>query len=143
MSNFFKKVINKSALYYTIIVAVFSIIVLLSNSDKETVFVDPARILYFLPFCVCFAIANTVLQYKTIEAITRWLLHFVLTVLGAFLFIILPANLDSSSGNFMGIILILAIYLVGVLFSVILTSRIRKSLKQDKELIGMSKKSIK
>ena len=64
MKEFFKKVINKSTLYFTVIVALFSFIVLIANSSEETVSVDPARILWFLPFCICFAIANALMHYK-------------------------------------------------------------------------------
>lgn len=141
MNRFFKNVVTKSTLYYTIIIAVFNLVVLITNSSEETVFVDPKRILWFLPFCICFAIANTVLQYKNVDAITRWAVHFVLTVAGAFLFIILPAKLNSGSGNFMGIVFIIAIYFVGVLLTAVLSSRIKKTIKQDKDLKSRSKTS--
>ena len=139
MNNFAKNVIYKSCIYYTISVALFSIIVLFSNSSEETISLDPSRILLFLPFCICFAIANTVLKYKNIEAVTRWLIHSVLTIGSAFLFIILPADLESSSGNFMGIVFIIVAYLIGVLFIKILSSRVKKTLIQDKELKTKSK----
>ena len=134
MNNFFKSVINKSGIYYTISVAIFSIIMLFSNSTADTVSMDPSRILLFLPFCICFAIANTVLKYQNVEAFTRWLIHSVLTIGSAFLFIILPADLETSSGNFMGIVFIIVAYLIGVLFIKILSSRVKKTLIQDKEL---------
>ena len=134
MNLFLKKVIQKSTLYYTLIVTFFSIIVLITNSSEDTISIDPSRTLLFFPFCVCFALANTLLQYKNIEAVTRWLVHFVLTVLSAFIFIILPADLNSGSGNFMGLVFILVIYFIGLLFSAILSSRIKKSIKLDNEL---------
>ena len=134
MNRFFKQVVYGTTLYYSIIVTVFSIIVLLANSAEKTISLDPIRILCFLPFCICFAIGNALLKYKNVEAITRWSVHFVLTVGGAFLFIILPAKLNTSSGNFMGFVFITVLYIIGVIFSAILTSRIKKSIKADKEL---------
>ena len=139
MNKFAKNVIYKSCIYYTISVALFSIIVLFSNSSEETISLDPSRILLFLPFCICFAIANTVLKYINIEAVTRWLIHSVLTIGSAFLFIILPADLESSSGNFRGIVFTIVAYLIGVLFIKILSSRVKKTLIQDKELKTKSK----
>jgi FtsH-binding integral membrane protein len=76
-----------------------------------------------------------------VDAITRWAVHFVLTVAGAFLFIILPAKLNSGSGNFMGIVFIIAIYFVGVLLTAVLSSRIKKTIKQDKDLKSRPKTS--
>ena len=141
MKLFIKSVTTKTSLYYTFIVTLFSIIVLLSNTSAENISLDPSRVLWFLPFCICFAISNTVLKYKNIESVTRWAIHSILTITSAFLFIILPADLNTSSGNFMGIILIIAIYLFGILLSAILSSRIKKSIKQDNELKSKKTKS--
>ena len=139
MKEFFKSVATRASIYYTVLVSVFCVLVLFTNASEETVSTDPARLVLFLPFCICFALANTVMKYKSIEAVTRWLLHAVLTILGAFIFIILPSGVDTGSGNFMGLVLIVAIYFIGILFSAILTARVRRSLKEDKELSKKSK----
>ena len=139
MKQFIKSVITRSTLYYTISVSIFCIMVLFTNASDDSIATDPARLLLFLPFCVCFGLANTVMSYKNIEAFTRWLVHAILTILSAFIFIILPSGINTDSGNFMGFVIIVAIYLFGVLFSAILTARVRKTIKEDKELTKNSK----
>ena len=140
MKQFFSNVIRKTTLYYSIIIIVFSSLVLFANSSESTITLDPSRILLFLPFCIALAIANTLLGYKDeVEAITRWSVHFVLTTLGAFLFIILPADLASSSGNFIGLVIVIALYMVGVLLYNIIGRRIRRTIEQDKQLRSRSK----
>jgi hypothetical protein len=113
--------------------------VIFTNASDDSIATDPARLLLFLPFCICFGLANTVMSYKSIEPFTRWLVHALLTILSAFIFIVLPSGINTDSANFMGFIIIVAIYIVGVLLSAILTSRVRKSLKEDKELTKNSK----
>lgn len=134
MKNFFKAAFGRTAAYYTLAVLLFSLLTLITNASAETISMDPVRILLFLPFCFSFAVANTLMTYKTIEAVTRWGVHFALTIISAFLCIILPANISSPSGNFTGIMLIIAVYFLGVLIYAIFASRIRKTLAEDKKL---------
>jgi hypothetical protein len=68
------------------------------------------------------------------QVVARWILHFLLTVAGAYLFIIIPADLEASSGNFMGLMIILALYLVGVVFSALLSKRIKSAIREDAEI---------
>ena len=134
MKSFFKSVLNKSTLYYTIIIVLFTVVFLVNNSAESQISLDPSRILLFLPFSISFAIANTLLTYKNIEAFTRWGVHFALTVISAFIFIILPADLPTSSGNFIGMVMTVAIYLIGVLIFNFFARRVKKTLQEDKVL---------
>ena len=134
MKSFFKSVLNKSTLYYTIIIVLFTFVFLVNNSAESQISLDPSRILLFLPFSISFAIANTLLTYKNIEAFTRWGVHFALTVISAFIFIILPADLPTSSGNFIGMVMIVSIYLIGVLIFNFFARRVKKTLQEDKVL---------
>lgn len=139
MKQFTKNVIFKASVYYTVIVILFSVVMLLTFAGEDSISLDPFRTICILPFCICFAIANTTLKYKNIEAVTRWILHCILTILGAFIFLILPAELPESSGNFMGFILILVSYVIGVLIYTLFTKRIRNTLSEDAKLKNNSK----
>ena len=134
MKSFFKSVLNKSTLYYTVIIVLFTFVFLINNSAESEISLDPSRILLFLPFSILFAIANTLLTYKNIEAVTRWGVHFALTVISAFLFIILPADLPTSSGNFIGIVMIIVAYIIGVLIFAFFAGRVKNTLQEDKKL---------
>ena len=134
MKSFFKSVLNKSTLDYTVIIVLFTFVFLINNSAESEISLDPSRILLFLPFSISFAIANTLLTYKNIEAVTRWGVHFALTVISAFLFIILPADLPTSSGNFIGIVMIIVAYIIGVLIFAFFARRVKNTLQEDKKL---------
>ena len=134
MKNFCKTASVKSAIYFTIATIIFSLLVLFGNSDAEQIALDPQRVLCIYPFCLIFGVANTLVVNKNIDGAVRWIVHAVLTVCGAFLFLILPAGLQGSSGNFMGFALILFIYVIGVLFYALINKRVRAAIAEDKKL---------
>ena len=134
MKKFCKTALVKSAIYFTIATIIFSLLVLFGNSGAEQIALDPQRVLCIYPFCLIFGIANTLVVNKNIDGAVRWIVHAVLTVCGAFLFLILPAGLEGSSGNFMGFALILFVYGIGVLFYALITKRVRAAIAEDKKL---------
>ena len=134
MKKFCKTASVKSAIYFTIATIIFSLLVLFGNSGAEQIALDPQRVLCIYPFCLIFGIANTLVVNKNIDGAVRWIVHAVLTVCGAFLFLILPAGLEGSSGNFMGFALILFIYGIGILFYALITKRVRAAIAEDKKL---------
>jgi Na+/melibiose symporter-like transporter len=134
MKKFCKTALVKSAIYFTIATIIFSLLVLFGNSGADQIALDPQRVLCIYPFCLIFGIANTLVVNKNIDGAVRWIVHAVLTVCGAFLFLILPAGLEGSSGNFMGFALILFIYGIGILFYALITKRVRAAIAEDKKL---------
>lgn len=134
MKKFCKAASVRSAIYFTVAALLFSLLVLSGNSDAELIALDPQRVICIYPFCLLFGIANTLVDNKNIDGAVRWIVHAVLTVCGAFLFLILPAGLEGSSGNFMGFALILFVYAIGVLIFAIFKKRIKTAIAEDKKL---------
>lgn len=139
MKQLLKKTLCFSTIYYTLAIIAFSTIMLISHTDESSLALDPSRILYIYLFCLSFATANVILKHTNMQAIARWILHLILTVAGAYMFIILPADLESSSGNFMGLMIILALYVVGVLLTLLFSVRIKRAMREDAEIKKNSK----
>lgn len=139
MKQILKKTFCLSTVYYTIAIIAFSTIMLFSHSDESAISLDPSRILYIYLFCLSFAAANVIFKHTKIPATARWILHFFLTVSGAYLFIIIPAELESSSGNFMGLMIIFALYIAGALLSILFSKRIKAAIREDAEIKQNSK----
>ena len=139
MKQLLKKTLCLSTIYYTLAIVAFCTIMLISHSDESALALDPSRILYIYLFCLSFAAANVILKHTNMQAVARWILHLILTVAGAYLFIILPADLESSSGNFMGLMIIFALYTVGVLITILFSVRIKKAMREDAEIKQNSK----
>ena len=134
MKHLLKKIFLFSTVYYTIGILAFCSIMIISHTSESSLSLNPSRILYIYPFCLAFAAANVILKHSNMQVVARWILHFLLTVAGAYLFIIIPADLEASSGNFMGLMIILALYLVGVVFSALLSKRIKSAIREDAEI---------
>jgi hypothetical protein len=139
MKQLLKKTLCFSTIYYTLAIIAFSTIMLISHTDESSLALDPSRILYIYLFCLSFATANVILKHTNMQAIARWIIHLILTVAGAYMFIILPADLESSSGNFMGLMIILALYVVGVLLTLLFSVRIKRAMREDAEIKKNSK----
>lgn len=139
MKQLLKKTLCFSTIYYTLAIIAFSTIMLISHTDESSLALDPSRILYIYLFCLSFAIANVILKHTNMQAVARWILHLILTVAGAYMFIILPADLESSSGNFMGLMIILVLYVVGVLLTLLFSVRIKRAMREDAEIKKNSK----
>ncbi len=139
MKQLLKKTICLSTIYYTVSIIAFSAIMLISHAEESALSLDPSRILYIYLFCLSFAAANVILKHTNMQAVARWILHLVLTVAGAYMFIILPADLESSSGNFMGLMIILALYVVGALLTILFSVRIKNAMREDAEIKKGSK----
>lgn len=139
MKQLLKKTLCFSTIYYTLAIIAFSTIMLISHTDESSLALDPSRILYIYLFCLSFATANVILKHTNMQAIARWIIHLILTVAGAYMFIILPADLESSSGNFMGLMIILALYVVGVLLTLLFSVRIKRAMREDAEIKKSSK----
>ena len=140
MKKFCKTAIINSTVYFTVSSVLFSLFVLLGNSGAEQIALDPRRILCIYPFCLLLATANTLVTYKNIDAAIRWIIHAVLTICGAFIFLILPAGFDSGAGNFMGFALITFFYVIGILLYALFHKRIKSAIIEDRKLTGKTKK---
>ena len=139
MKRFCKTAMINSSVYFTIAAILFSIMVLFGNSGAEQIALDPTRVICIYPFCLLFAIANTLVTYRNIDAALRWISHAVLTVCGAFIFLILPAGFDSGAGNFMGFALITFSYIIGILLYALFHKRVKTAIAEDRKLTRKSK----
>ena len=139
MKQLLKKILCLSTIYYTLAIIAFCTVMLISHNSESAISLDPSRILYIYLFCLSFAAANAILKHTNMQAGARWILHLILTVTGAYLFIILPADLESSSGNFMGLMIIFALYVVGVLLTILFSARIKNTMREDAEIKQSSK----
>ena len=143
MKKFCKSASARSAIYFTIATIIFCLLVLFGNSGADQISLDPKRVICIYPFCLLFAIANTLVTYKNLDGALRWILHATLTVCGAFLFLILPAEFGAGSSNLMGFALILFIYILSVIIYALINRRVKSAIAEDRQLSDISKKSNK
>ncbi len=139
MKDFFKRVLTRTCAYFTLIVSIFSLVLLFMYSSGDTALaLEPLRVVLFIPFCICFALANVLFKTESISVATKWFLHALLTICGAFFFLLLPANMTGSQ-NLVGFVLIAFAYLIFVVFFALFKKRLKTSAEQDRILREKSK----
>lgn len=135
MKSFMKKALIRTAAYFTVCAACFSILVLiLYSGEEEGANLSALRTFLLLPFSFCFGIANTLLYCDKPGPAGRWTIHCLLTVVSAFLCLILPSTTDArGSERLMGFLTVLIVYVISAAVLVFTVKRVRKLNEESKK----------
>ena len=108
--EFFKRIALGSCVYYTAVTFLVLFIYFILNFDLADG-MQALALIAILPFAVCFASANTIYRHTSLAKWLRVMIHYMLTVGGAFLFLYLP-NKDPQQSGKQGLILYLVFTLL-------------------------------
>ena len=104
--DYAKKIALGTCVYYT--AATFLILFLYFAMNVDTTLgVQPVILLAILPFAFFFTVANTIYRHTEIQFGWKILIHYALTVGGAFLFLYLPNKDPQQRGAVMLILFLL------------------------------------
>ena len=96
---------------YTVTAMLFLLLNLAMAGSFDGVIIRPNAFLLIFPFSAAIALASLLYVLKGIHRTLRQLLHFVLCVGAAYLFLYLPVNADAStSGKFIMLLFFTAVY---------------------------------
>ena len=129
--DYAKKIALATCVYYT--AATFFILFLYFVLNVDTTLgVQPVILLSILPFAFFFSVANTVYRHTLIRFGWKALIHYVLTVGGAFLFLYLPNKDPQQRGSVMLILFLLFTVVYFLIMGTIWTIKARiKCVKRD------------
>ena len=115
-----------SCAYFTIITLV---LLTIQTFQADTRYVMPSKFLLIYPFGLAMACGNLVIMARSIKIAAKTFLHFFITILSLYLFLILPSQ---NSGNPFALILVFsALYFIAA--APILTVRYVKLKKLREE----------
>ena len=123
-----KRIIRESCFLFTVITAIYALIMYLIYVNQEQTLMDAERVLLFFVFSLLFSGANGILRAKTMSAPLRLLIHFGICTVAFYLCFLLPLHMPSSTA-------IVAIALFDVCYFLIsgviamIRSRFRKNLE--------------
>ena len=123
----------RTCVYFTLAASVYSALILvLYASSPSGANISAQRLFLLLPFSFCLGAAEEI-RRTSIPQGGRIFLHALLSILGTFLFLVLPATYDrDGQEKLTGFILTLAAYAVAVGIRAIVSGRLSK-LKRDSE----------
>ena len=124
-----------SCAYFTIITLFLLII---QSFQTETRYVTPSRFLLIYPFGLAMAFGNLVLMTKALKAAAKTFLHFLITVLSFYVFLILPAQ---NSGNPIALLFILSViyFLIATPILIVRHAKLKKAREETPDTSMFSK----
>lgn len=92
-----KKALVSTCVIFTVITAVYMLILQLTNVTQEvSAAVEASRILLFFVFSLLLSIANAILSIEKIEVIARYMFHYIICSLGFLLCFCRPNGMGAS-----------------------------------------------
>ena len=142
MKTFVKKVLVRTAAYYTVLTFLYAVVMLIKyHNPGGNEGISAVRILLFLPFCFLFALANTQLSRPEPDPIVRCAIHAILTMAGVFLCVLLPLG-GSGSQLLLRFVVLLILYVIIFALSALFRGRLKKTMEHDKELTAKEKQIL-
>ena len=124
ISKLIKKTLIAACVWFTIITAIYMLILQITNVGEDSAAVEAFRVLLFFLFAILFSIANTIRSAQKINAALRNSLHYVICVFAFYACFMLPVNMRDS---FMitGVVIFTVVYAIVVGLIAIFKSRLR------------------
>ena len=141
ITKLIKKAISVACLCFTIITAVYMLIMQITNVDSTVpVLVEGEKVLLFFVFSLLYAIANAILSLKALHSALRYIFHFITCVFGFYACFLLPADM-SDSHIITGIILFILGYLMVMGVRALFRSRLKSNREAEVKYEKQFKKS--
>ncbi len=124
-----KKALTASCVYFTVITAVYMLILQFINVSEDSAAVEAYRVLLFFIFSLLFATANAIRSIKQINASFRWVCHYLICAFAFYACFMLPVKMRPSS-ILTGLAIFTAVYLAVVGIRALFNSRFKSKNEQ-------------
>ncbi|MBE6604495.1 MAG: hypothetical protein E7639_02165 [Ruminococcaceae bacterium] len=133
-------ILRLSCIYYTITTFLLIFLFWLISNDITRA-MHPVALMLILPFCICFAAANTLWSSAVLSGFPALLVHYALTIGSIWLFLFLPnKNPDAqASGALILFLALTLIYAVVMGFVVFMRRRIKHLTRESSEYTSVYK----
>lgn len=127
-----KQLFTGACVYYAIASLLMILLGLLSNNGFANVKVVPVLNLVLLfPFGLLMSAGQMLLKAESLLKALRLPLHYIITLVAFFLFLLLPANANAKAGYYLiGLLLMSLVYWIGYLI-IALTKKRFHSFKEE------------
>lgn len=103
IKNLIKKALISTCVIFTVITAIYMLILQIITTTEISAAVESSRVLLFFVFSLLLAIANTLLSILQIHTAIRYTIHYIICVIGFWICFCIPNNMVTSK-IFVGIV---------------------------------------
>ena len=126
VKSLIKKVFNSTCIIFTVITAVYMLILQIMNITKISASVEAYRVLLFFIFALLLSCANMILSIEKIHTAARYMFHYFICVLGFWLCFCLPNKMRAAT-VFVGIVFFTIGYAIVMPIIATFKRRLKKS----------------
>lgn len=138
LKKLIKKIISSACIYYTIISAVYMLIMTFITTDDAPA-VEASRVLLFFVFSILWAIADALKRFKAIPFPFGRIIHFIICIFGLYSCFMLPVRMTPSN-ILTGLIIFSLIYWIYVGLKAFFASRLKINREEAQKYQGQFKK---
>lgn len=139
LKNFLKELSVKTCIYFSIIIAIYSFIALIINSNDGIVLLNAGNILLYFVFSILLALANKIFSLKTLHTALRLTIHLIICEIAFYSCILLPLSLGSSQ-TFVGITFFTVIYFIVAGVVAMFNAQLKKNFEKSENYTSQYKK---
>ena len=135
-----KKLLTDTSIYFTVITAIYTLIMMIVNVSDNAVGLEAERLLLIFVFSALAALAQLLLGLKTLHGALRILLHGGILLLAFYLCFLLPASMKGAQ-VLIGLFAFAVVYAIVMALRALFISRFRANSEPDEPYREQFKKS--
>ena len=128
--QFFKKLIADTSVYFTILAAIYSALMMVVNVTEDEVLLSASRLLYLFLFAVLAALGQSFFRFATLPRAAKLFLYYGILGLAFYLCLLFPANMRGVT-VFIGLVFFTLVYFAAAGIVALFVSRFRANKPQD------------
>ncbi len=127
--KFLKSLLGDTSVYFTLLAAGYSIMMLLVNVKEPEVLLRASTLLFLALFSLLAAFGRSVLRLSSLAGGARVALHYVILAFAFYLCLLVPAGMRAPQ-VLIGLVLFTAVYWISAGIVHLFTARLRKNSEQ-------------
>ncbi len=128
----FLKWLTQGCVYFTVLSLLIILVNLLLTEDAAAKSISPSAFLLFFPCGLCMSAGELLLRVGSLPRWSRYLLHYIISVLAVFLMLYLPVSTHANAMSKLLMFILLSV-VYWALFGVVMLiyTRVRKLLTEE------------
>lgn len=140
IKQFFKRLLTDTSVYFTLLAAAYSALMLVVNVTEDEVLLSAARLLFLFLFAVLAALGRGVLRARQLPRGVRVLAHYGALLLAFYLCLLLPAGMRAAQ-VLVGLVLFTVLYFIVAGITALFLARFRANQPEEAHYESQFKKN--